>query len=212
MLGTIASNLRVKKGQTWFVSLLIISLLLVYAVRDIARNRNWTNAYTLYAHDIKFDPNNYELQSGFGIELYNRGDYEAAKNHLLYSIKLYPNNQNLTALAFTYQRLGKISEAHDTLLKALSYKDDPNTYQGLIKLMLVNYKPQETAIFIQKELKKHPNDPVLWLYLSVEDYKLGKISNALDEVQKSYKLFPSQEARYVFQQITNNKPIKLINQ
>jgi tetratricopeptide (TPR) repeat protein len=182
-----------------------------YSTRDIVRNGNWKDAITLYQHDVKNEPDNYSLQSVLGIELYSKGKYEEAKTHILRSIELYPTNQNWTALGLTYDRLNNTEEAIKALRKALEYKDDSLTYQSLVKIMLVQNSPEETAMFIKQELQNHSDDPVLWLYLAVEDYKLGKRDEALSEVQKSFNLYPSNESRYVYQQILNNQPIKLNN-
>ena len=77
--------------------------------------------------------------------------------------------------------------------------------------MLVHDTPEETTSFIKEELKNNPDDSVLWLYLAVEDYKIGKKDEALLEVQKSYDIYPSNEAQYIYQQIMNNQPINIIS-
>ena len=201
---------RGRRLKVYFYTILLL-LICAYSVRDIVRNRNWSNAYTLYVHDIKDQEGNYSLQSSLGIELYNQEKYEKAKEHLLTSIELYPNNQNWSALGFVYVKLDNYPEAKKSFHNALSYKDNPLTYQTLIKIMLVHDTPEETTSFIKEELKNNPDDSVLWLYLAVEDYKIGKKDEALLEVQKSYDIYPSNEAQYIYQQIMNNQPINIIS-
>ena len=77
--------------------------------------------------------------------------------------------------------------------------------------MIVYDDPETTASFIKEKLKDHPEDSFLWLYLAVSDYKMGKKDDALLEVQKSFKLYPSQESQYVYKQIMNNQPVDLIS-
>jgi protein O-mannosyl-transferase len=202
-------NFRQKYEKTMLV--FFIAIIVIFSLRNIVRNLNWKNTYTLSIHDIQLQQDNYAIQSLLGVELYNQGRYEEAKKHLLTSIKIHPNIQNLTALGYAYMKLKDIPNAKNAFIKALNYKKIALAYQALVKTMSLYDDPQTAKSFINKYLKYFPNDPVLWLYLSVADYRLGSISEALSEIEKSYNLQPSQEAQYVFQKITNNEPIELIN-
>ena len=80
MIATLISTIQVKRKFIKPLFLLVLAVIIgAFSIRDIVRNRNWSDAFTLYLHDIQIDPDNYALQSGLGIELLTGGNLTKPK-------------------------------------------------------------------------------------------------------------------------------------
>ena len=213
MFCTVANVIYVHNKRTlWIYAIIIILITFVFGIRDGIRNANWKNDVSLYKHDIQYLSNDYIIQLAYALELSNNGNQKEALAHILDSIRLHPVSQNWAILGFIYARSNKIKEAENSLTTALSYDNmDYFANETLAKIMVINNNPESTVYFLKKFLTKYPNDAMAWLYLSIENYKLGRKDDALLYVRKSYEIYPSQESAYVYEKIKNNQPVNLIN-
>ena len=72
---------------------LLLTLVSVHAVLTIKQNRVWENSKTLWAQTLKegHNPDSYRALHGYGLELFNAGDYEQAEDYYRRSIESFPS-------------------------------------------------------------------------------------------------------------------------
>lgn len=65
-------------------------VLLVFSGMTVAQNRVWTSNETLWLHTLARNPNSDRGLHGYGLELYNRGDYANAEKYYRRSLEVSP--------------------------------------------------------------------------------------------------------------------------
>lgn len=206
ILGTASALLPTKKLQhRWIYLVTFITLLIVFSVRDIVRNQNWSDQITLAKHDLAISPDNYQLQNGLGYELINTGDFASAKQHLLRSTQLFPTNTNWDGLGIVYVRTHQLDKAKSAFLHALVYGNDAFAYESIAQIMLATDKPQHTAAFIRsRALPAFPLNANLWTYLAVAEYNAGEKEKALTDAQYAQDISPSNKSQTAISIIESN--------
>lgn len=118
-----------KKIHNYKKILIIVLLLLIclYATRTTIRSFDWKNDFTLFHHDIKMQPNNYDVNYNLQHEYTKRRD---CKNALIYLEKLNSLNAEYHDILYKtgrcYYETGQYEKARDTLLKAIDAYDNPH--------------------------------------------------------------------------------------
>jgi len=209
MLGVVFHIFHLKDKRIILTSIIGSCLIIfIFGIRDIVRNSNWQDNLTLYQHDMKYGVNDYTFQLEYATELSNHGNQNEAKQHILSSISLRPGVLNWTILGLIYARQHKLEQAKNALRTALTY--DNNYYFTnitLAKLLTAYGDPKSTIPFLKQVLSKYPNDSMTWVYLAIEEYKIGNRNEALQAVRKSSDIQLSPESKYVYFHIINNQPI-----
>lgn len=161
VLGLFVQLLRSKINNFILIGL-IITIITAFSVRTIVRNFDWKDTLTLYSQDINTSLGNFELENGLGIELLHVGMYKEAIMHFKKSIRLFPNNVNMSDLGVAYERIGDNDKALFYYEKSISAK---SLYQGVginpdskvyenVGIFYLKYKePSVTENFARNALK-----------------------------------------------------------
>lgn len=208
LIGTIAQLPEFKKNslkQSAFV--ISLAIIVIFSSRVVVRNSNWKDPLTLYTHDIKINQNSYILEHSLGVELYNIKKLDQAQNHMINSIKLFPNMRAWTNLGVVYVKSNKIIEAKEAFQKSFEYGDFEPAYQYLSILLLVDEEPETAERFIKNALKKFSANDKLWLYLAIAQQRLDKHDEALESANRAYLINPNQTVLGVIDSIKRNERI-----
>ncbi len=138
-----------------------------FAVRSYSRSLDWQDGFTLYAHDVRVDPESYILQNNLGVELFRRGLIKEAQEHFKLSIEYKPIwTTNWNNLGATFERENKLSEAQDCYQKSIANGDYYLAFENLAGILIKQNKLSEAKAFLEEQaLVKFPkNDRLLSYY------------------------------------------------
>ncbi len=186
----------------------ILIVLPILSVRTIIRNFDWKDNKTLVFHDIKLNPDSYELQGGYATIVGNEGNMEEAKKHYERALELAPNWWvTYTNLGIVYEKEGAFDKAKDLYMTAIKNVNDPLAYENLAVLKFKTEEPRESADLAISGLKYFPNNPTLNFVAALSYYKLGDKVSALNYAQKTYYLHPSTQTSTAIQRISSGQNI-----
>ncbi len=201
----------------WFdrfsrVSRLVVPLFLAAVVllgaRTVIRNTNWHNGLTLYGHDIHLNPDAFDLQNNYGVELFRAGKIDEAKIHFERSIELYPRwwfaYNNLGAV---YGRKGDLVQARRLYEQTLKISDYYSAYENLGFNLLKTASPEEAISFLVRAILKFPQNSRLRVALALVYYKEGRQKEAEKFAQEAYFLEPSAQNRALLETIISKEKI-----
>jgi len=100
-------------------------------------------------------------------------EYEKAKNNALRVLKKYPNNEKiLRLLAMIYLHAKDLKSAKEYILKAIKISKDPQDYEFLASIYIMEKKYNEALKYLQSSYAIKPNDKtvdqmatIMFLYL-----------------------------------------------
>lgn len=208
-----ASKKNIKNLGYIFAACIVILL----SIRTMVRNSNWSDPFTLYAHDSSI-LTNFNLEDNLAGEYTKKQDYKNALLHAKKSVDLFAYENNLLNLAIIYQDIGNTQRAKEYYSLALTKKHYSSNTQ---KHLLVTYKDfawllirsgsyNEALKIINNALQEYPHESQLWEELAICEYKLGHQDQAIDAVNKARELSPNvQEYTSLLLQIQNKMPIEL---
>jgi len=192
--------------------ILAIIIIMLFSLRTIARNKDWTDSITLFNHDSKITKS-YDLENNLGTEYLNSKNYSEALAHYKKSVALFPNDINTYDLAATYTLTGNTTLAKQYYLKSFSMNHyipqlRETIYVNLAITLAYYEKPTPAnADFIKKGVQDYPNEVRLWSALAYSEYELHDYVNALAAAKKVKALVSSKQADYLYTQIITNQPI-----
>lgn len=197
LTGLLISQIKNQKMLT-IVLIAFVFIIPLLAVRTIIRNGNWKDGLTLYAQDIKFAPESFNLQNNYGVELYRKGNIKEAKIHFQKSIDLAPFWwTNWSNLGVMYEVEGDATKAAELYQKAIDKGDYYLAHENRAKVMLYTFGAKEGKKAAEESLKKLPNNSNLWLSLAIAEYQLGNKDEALLAARYSFMLSPNEQNYYV---------------
>lgn len=213
LVGFLSATLVSTKVFNKHPSILILSLsilIILLAGRTIVRNTNWKNGLTLYGHDLQNQPNNFDLENNYGVELFRIGKTEEALAHFKKSVELRPqwniSNNNLGAV---YERLGDLKNAKVYYKRSVQLSDYYLAYDNLSSLFAKTEEPDEALKFLEIAIRKFPNSERVNNALAITYYKKGDIEQALYFAQRAISISPSQQNLSVYDAILNKKKLEL---
>lgn len=209
MIGILAEKVTIKhKFQAYYYSAILI-LLIILAGRTITRTFDWRNGLTLFSHDIKVSKNAFDLENNLGVELYRVSRFSEAKNHFGNSTQLAPYWwTNWNNLGVMYEREGDLNTAGQYYQKAIQNGHYSLAYENMAKILLSS-DGKSAEEFTRKSLKVLPNNPRLWLILSLAQYKQNKNNEAKFSAKQSYLLLPNPQSYYIFSRLEQNLPLEI---
>lgn len=184
-------------------------LILVLSFRTVIRNRDWKDGYTLYSHDIQYQPESYQLHNNLGVELFRRGNIDEAGIHYKRSVELFPYFVNWNNLGNVYLEKKDIKRARKYYELAMRNGNYHIAYENLALLLLKHESPKEANEFSKDAVQKLPNSSKLWMTLAVSEYRLGNRNDALFAAEQAIRLDPIQPNYLVYYTISQNQPIIL---
>jgi tetratricopeptide (TPR) repeat protein len=189
------------------VSVLILALPILIA-RTVIRNRDWKNNITLVSHDLKLNPDSYELQGDYGTLLGLAGDMKGAKAHIEKALALSPTWWVMYSnLGTIYENENNFEKAKELYLLAIRNSNDIIAYENLAVIKYKTENPRSSVDFVINSLKYYPSDPTLNFIAALSYYKLNDKISALTYIQKVYYLYPSTQTYTAVQRISNNQNI-----
>lgn len=205
----------------------MIIILILLSIRTYVRVFNFKNNITLYAHDIKEDPNNTILLDDLTTELFDERKFKEALPYAIQSVSINPTLTNTSLLGSIYLSEGQYDKSYASYMQAIvEYNKDiarqhtslqavtlnqqlDAIYSNLSLLNLLKQQPATCIKFITGQaLKRFPSDPQLYLFLAIAEYETHNKQNAIKAVTYAYNLSPNTYTAYVYNQIQNNLPIK----
>ena len=214
MLGSLLINIKVnntlfKQCCLWFFVIILIS----FSLRTMVRSQNWNNNLTLFTHDEQISTVSYDIEDQLVNQYLTASEYDQARSHIIRSIQLAPKYwENWNNLGVYYEGKGQIDKSITAFSQAID--NNPNYYNGYINLagMYFHYKnPNEARVKIGKILMKYPHDPVLLVYLAIEEYKVKNTASAKKLIIQAYNYNQNAEIRYIYNSIMNNQPLDVDN-
>lgn len=171
---------------------------------------DWKDGLTLYSHDINISKDSFDLENNLGVELFRANRIDEAAVHFENSAKIAPdwwtNWNNLGVIAEKNKDLAKAEEYY---LRAIKNGNYYLAYENLANIYLIHLKePQKARNFIREALMKLPANTKLWILLSLSEYKLENMDEAVKAARSAYHLSPSQQTHYLYSQLVENKKIE----
>jgi Flp pilus assembly protein TadD len=133
-----------------------------------------------------------EKIGGEGIEAFQSGNFEGAREAYLRVLKIEPDNlPALVNLGATEYRLGNSSEAEGYLRRSLQIKpDNPTAWLNLGILYLERGEPMRSLAAIAQAVVHSPDDPVARNYLGVAAGRNRWFDAAEAELRRAIELQP----------------------
>ncbi|HNP89428.1 MAG: Tetratricopeptide repeat protein [Microgenomates group bacterium ADurb.Bin219] len=211
MLGILLAQGRDKKesSEKSVNSLLAFgAIVLLLAGRTFLRTLDWHDGLTLYSRDLKLNPDAFDLQNNYGVELVRKGKTEEAASHFERSIALSPGWwTNYSNLGVVYQRRGDLAKARELYQKAIANGDYYLAYENLASLLLKTEKPEQTITFLDPALKKFPFNQFLRKVLIIALTRKADFVLAEKEADWLYRLSPTEENRLLYEMVLKKQKL-----
>jgi len=211
MVGIILGEVIRAFPKVFLSNLFLFCLVVLFSclsLRTIIRNSSWHDGLTLYGHDVLLNPNAFDLQNNYGVELFRAGRLEEAKIHFERSIELYPrwwfayNN-----LGVVYERKGDLAQARRLYEQTIKISDYYLAYENLAFLMLKTEPLPETIKFVEEGLEKLPLNTRLRTVLVVAYYRDNRYDQALIEAKRLFQLNPTLQNQQLLEAIIRREKI-----
>lgn len=151
--------------------------ILLFSIRVVVRNTNWESTTTLYTHDIRLNPDSYQLLAGLGSIANSEGNIVQAENYYIHATELFPNYINYINLGDFYLGNNRPKDAIAAYKNALRYKNTNAlrwTYLGIAEYNSGDKK--EAIVTVKKAYKMFPNNSILTVLHNMEEGNPIKIS------------------------------------
>ena len=187
---------------------LLIIFVVFLATRTFLRTFDWRDGLTLYQNDIKLNPNAFDLQNNYGVELFRNGKLSDALIHFKKSIELSPewwtNYNNCGAI---YQARNNLKVARNYYQKSIDNGNYYLAYENQAFLILRTDGPDKAIKFINESLRYLPLNSKLHLVAALSYNAKNQNESALKFSQKAFQLSPNEQTAAVLQAIMQGKKI-----
>jgi Tfp pilus assembly protein PilF len=191
--------IQLANRQSKVAGVVLVVLVLVFAGRTVARNRDWHDNFTLFLSAARAVPGSAKSHSNLGLEYYTLDQVDAADKELQTALRIYP--QEAEALGFSAlieSRKGHDREARALLEKCLSLmtKENPNYEFMAVNLAAVMMKlgQNEDALkLLDNEIAHAPTYSRAWSNRAVIRYQRGEIAMAHSDAEMAVRLDPSNQ-------------------
>src|SRR5581483_7853700 len=181
-------------------------IILVLAIRTIARNVDWYNEDNLWVAAARTSPSSSQNHNNLGDYYGRHGDLVNSEKEFKTAIAIKPNYADAWHnLGNVYRDMGKTDDAIKTYEKALSF--NPQLWQSYQNIALIYYQKGEFVKAkenVEKGLQIDKQNATLFLMLGLIDIKTGEKVKAKEILQKILTIDPSNQlAQQGLQEITN---------
>lgn len=187
------ARLRMRRAVFAFAG---IGLFFLLAARTFARNRDWSDDFSLYTKTLKTDPDACYIRSNLGLVYYKRLQKDLAVQEWQQALQCKPDNvPALTNLGLLYTEQEKYAQAAAFLQRATQLKPlAPDVHFDNGILLDATGHQQEALKEFRRAVELAPLDPVALRLYAGELASAGKTAEAESEFLQSIKLDPSEEA------------------
>ncbi len=163
-------------------------ILMGYAGRTLVRESYWSSPYNLYAHDVRYVKDSFELINNYGLELLRRGRLDEARSMFERAVQLRPQwFISQTNLGVVYEDLGLDAQAEQQYQKVQYCDGNPFASANLITLYISKNDFASARSTLDEALRLFPTFKRLTFLDAVLKYKMGDKSAALDEMSALLK-------------------------
>ncbi len=191
-------------GHKKILWILISILIVILGTQTIVREGSWKNGMMLYAHDIKINPNSFDLVNNYGVELYRQGNVDESKKYFEQSIKLNPHwwtaYNNLGAL---YEKKGNNNKAEELYRKSIDKGNYYLAYVNIARLLVREKKYDEAIILLEKIVPNYQGSFELRYFLIASYYMNDQYDEALQQSQILFRIYPTQNNYQLLQSVIN---------
>lgn len=171
---------RVSSALTQCAVLMLAVVLVVFAGRTVARNRDWKNEEILFAKTAEQDPRNPRPHAALADAASRKGDISTAAREYRKTLELDPGDPvGLTGLAQILAREGKYDEALPLLERAVRASPDDPKLNGNIGFLYYKTNRYEQAVpHLEAAIRVNPDEP--WAHFNLGSILLqqGKLADA----------------------------------
>ena len=200
--------IKLRPKAAFYLFPFLIILLILFSLRTVVRNSNWRNGFILFAHDISYSQNSFDLENNYGVELFRRNQIEEAKSHFEKSIELQPEwwtpYNNLGAV---FQKGGDLKTAERLYGESISKGEYYLAYENLGFLLLKTEQKSQAIDFLNQALVKFPQNSNLNRVLALAYYQSGLTEKAEIFAKRAVFLEPSELNRAILRLIIERKKI-----
>lgn len=217
-----ADQLTKRRALALSMAALEILVLVLFSVRTVVRNSDWSNEITLYSHDLAVADSSL-LESNLGTDYRAENNYPAALVHYQKSAALDPTLATYYNIAAMYMSNRDFINAQTYYLKALAanstqrdhddYKFVGNMiFENLTFTYIASHDYARAESLAAQAVITYPRDGRIWENLAVSQYLMDKKSSARHAAINALALLPNdQGVQYVYQQIATNQPVQIGN-
>lgn len=192
--------------KLFFLFISIVFLLLSY--KTVIRITQWKDGLTLFAHDIQYVKNSFDLENNYGTELARIDENDLAMEHFSRSVELLPDWwTNWNNMGVIYQRQGNVAEARRHYEQSIKNGYYHMAYENLAALLLIHYELEEAHQFLREAVKVYPYNYKIRSYLAIAEYELGNQIEALKQANYAYQLVPSADSAILLETIKNKEEL-----
>ena len=192
--------LRVHNRSKAFISITLISLVLIglYSTLTINRNKIWKDEYELFSDTVRKSPDGWIPHLSLGVVFYDKGQIDEALEQFQIALKLNPNfAKTHNNLGNAYSKKGRIDEAIEQYQIAL--KLNPDYDSSYNNLGIAFFKKGEIDKAIEQymiALKLNPNYAQAYNNLGNAFLQRKQIDEAIEQYQIALKLNPDYDSAY----------------
>jgi hypothetical protein len=176
------------------VALGFLALMVGYGGITVARNQDWKDGFTLYTHDVKYEPRSCLLHNNLGVEQFRRQDIEAAKTSFQNAIYAAPDQRYGTAYnnyGVILEQEGRLQEAAMCYQKGISYSQYVLAYENLGRLFLRLNRPDQAIPVLESGAALYSFSSGIYYYLGVAYLQLNQRDKAVAAFKEVLKQTPS---------------------
>jgi hypothetical protein len=178
------------------IQVLILVWIVYIGFFTYIRNKDWTDPFRLYSHDVKLSENSFILWNNLGVEYFRKDDMVKARECFERSRSVCPG----PGYAPTFNNLGvicqnnsQIDSAKTFYQKAIQLDDYILSYQNLGQLLVMLNDNKAAIGILEKGKRLYPEDPEILYFLGIAYFQDQNIQNArqvltdLDSIMPGYK-------------------------
>jgi protein O-mannosyl-transferase len=182
------------KRLGWTILALV---LLVFAGRTFARNRDWKDNFTLYSAAVSAVPQSAKMHANLGGELLQRNQLEAAANEFQTALRIYPPYpEAMEFYGLVQSRLGQDQQARQTLEKSLTLIGKGNinysfTAVNLAGVLMKLGANDQALKLLNDVIASTPDYSRAWSNRAVIHLQSGDRSSARSDAERALQLDPT---------------------
>jgi tetratricopeptide (TPR) repeat protein len=177
---------------------IVASVIILFSVRTVDRNRDWKDSMTLWGKTVKTVPACARAQNNLGVEYLVAQQYTKAVEHLTAAIEIKPDYaEAYNNIGLVYKGKGLYDRAIDFFTKAIMLRK--SYYDSVYNLANTfdNKGNYGQSIHLYNQLvKKKPNAATIYNNLGIAYQRKGQFELAREQYEKAVMLDPGDfEAR-----------------
>ena len=151
---------------------------LIYQADFYVADNQWAKAEEIFLRVLELRPNDWLGHQEFGVMLDLQGKYRESLMQFRQASLVAPRNAlALKNVGSEYLRIGKITEAFQSLNASYTLKPDDNAAESLAEAFRLQRKYPEAIEYAEKAVQLSPNEPSHWVELGDVYSAAGRFSS-----------------------------------